>query len=253
MTDPSTHVLFSGDWHAGTEHARRTIDLAAAMGIERVVQVGDFGYWPRFEKGREFLELTSQHAISRGVSIWFCDGNHEDHDALPHDDGGDPVELAPSIRWVPRGTVVEWHGRRILFFGGAVSVDQDSRINGWTWFANEVPSPSAWQRAQDAGQVDVVVAHDTVPEMPVQGLPTLAIPWSARRRASDHRKKLRSLCQELSPSWWIHGHWHDRSSARLWGTRFESLGHDRGPFESTHLTLDLSTLEPVLPESGSNG
>jgi hypothetical protein len=245
MTDLSTQVLFSGDWHAGVDHARRTIDLAVERGIRRIVQVGDFGYWPRFEKGQEFLQLTSQHATRSGVSIWFCDGNHEDHDALPHDDEVDPVELAPSIRWVPRGSVVEWDRRRILFFGGAVSVDQDSRISGWTWFADEIPSPKAWQRARNAGEVDVVVAHDTVPEMPVQGLPTFAVPWSARRRASEHRKKLRSLSQALSPAWWIHGHWHHRSSARLWGTRFESLGHDRGPFDSTFLILDLETLTPA--------
>ncbi len=252
MTDPATLVLFSGDWHAGVEHARRTIDEAADRGIRRVVQVGDFGYWPRFEEGSAFLAATSAHAEDRGVRIWFCDGNHEDHDALPHDTAMEPVELAPSVHWVPRGTVLEWHGRRILFFGGAVSVDQDSRISGWTWFTDEVPSAQAWSRASSAGSVDVVVAHDTVPEMPVQGLPPLAVPWSARRRASDHRKKLRALARELQPSWWFHGHWHHRSSARLWDTRFESLGHDRGPFDASHVTLDLMTLDLVTPAESSD-
>ncbi len=236
-------VLISGDWHAGTAHAIRTIDRASELGIDRIVQVGDFGFWPRFDQGLAFLDAVSQHAVAAGVSIWFCDGNHEDHDELPHDAAAEPVEIRPGITWVPRGAVVEWTGRRLLFFGGAVSVDQDSRVTGWTWFANEIPDQTQWDRAHGAGRVDVVVAHDTVPEMPVRGLPPLSIPWSARRRASEHRKRLRELCKANQPVWWFHGHFHQRSSARLWGTRFESLGHDRGEFEDSYLVLDLVTLE----------
>lgn len=240
-----SRILISGDWHAGLDHSRRTIDRAAELGIDRVVQVGDFGFWPRFEQGQAYLDGVSEHARHRNVSVWFCDGNHEDHDELPHETATDPVELRPSLFWVPRGAVLEWDGRRLLFFGGAVSIDQDSRISGWTWFSNEIPSETQWQRAQRAEAVDVVIAHDTVPEMPVRGLPPLSIPWSARRRASDHRKRLRALCKELEPAWWFHGHFHQRASARLWGTRFESLGHDRGDFEQSYVALDLATLERV--------
>ncbi len=236
-------VLISGDWHAGTSHAMRTIDRAVELGIDRIVQVGDFGFWPRFEQGLAFLDAVSEHASGHGVAVWFCDGNHEDHDELPHETALDPVEIRPQITWVPRGSVVEWAGRRILFFGGAVSVDQDSRVTGWTWFANEIPGETQWARARNAGPIDVVVAHDTVPDMPVQGLPPLSIPWSARRRASEHRKRLRELCKAHEPAWWFHGHFHQRASARLWGTRFESLGHDRGDFDESYLVLDLTTLE----------
>lgn len=235
-------VLFSGDWHAGASFACDTIDRAASLGIDRIVQVGDFGFWPRFDEGRLYLDTVSTHARARGVAIWFCDGNHEDHDSLPHDRAIQPVEVAPAIHWVPRGTVVEWVGRRLLFFGGAVSVDQDSRETGWTWFSDEVPSPAAWNRALSTGRVDIVVAHDTVPGMPVRGLPPLSIPWSARRRAADHRAQLRQLQQMVTPTLWVHGHWHQRATARIEGTRFESLGHDRGPFDASMLVVDLAEL-----------
>lgn len=244
----TSRILVSGDWHAGATHAKRTIERAAELGIERICQVGDFGYWPRFDEGRAFLESTAAHAVEHGVSIWFCDGNHEDHDELPHQSAADPLELAPSVYWVPRGTVVEWNQRRLLFFGGAVSIDQDSRISGWTWFANEIPSNGQWARAAAVGNVDVVIAHDTVPDMPVKGLPPLSIPWSARKRAAEHRRRLRTLCRDLEPSWWFHGHFHQRSSAVFWGTRFESLGHDRGDFEASYVVFDLDALE--LEETG---
>ncbi|HEY5684548.1 MAG TPA: metallophosphoesterase [Acidimicrobiia bacterium] len=240
-------VLVSGDWHAGSAHATRTIDRAVEFAVDRIIQVGDFGFWPRFDEGQSFLDVVSQEATSRGVHVYFCDGNHEDHDALPHGSAVGPVEIRPGISWVPRGTVLEWARRRLLFFGGAVSVDQDSRTSGWTWFANEIPDEADWQRAHSAGQVDVVIAHDTVPEMPVRGLPPLSIPWSARRRASEHRRRLRDLCRSAEPSWWFHGHFHQRASAQIRGTRFESLGHDRGDFDDSYVVLDLETLELVTP------
>lgn len=235
-------MLFSGDWHAGTSFALETIDIAHDLGIGRIVQVGDFGYWPRFDRGVTFLSNVSAHAVSKGVAIWFCDGNHEDHESLPHARAEAPLEVAPSIRWVPRGTVLEWDGRRLLFFGGAVSVDQDSRQTGWTWFTEEIPSEAAWERAFAAGSVDIVVAHDTVPGMPVHGDDTLSIPASARLRAKEHRARLRRLQEHATPDLWVHGHWHDRATATINGTRFESLGHDRGPIEDSFIVVDLATM-----------
>ncbi|MEX2280526.1 MAG: metallophosphoesterase [Acidimicrobiia bacterium] len=245
-------VLFAGDWHAGTSFAIDTIDLAADRGIDRIVQVGDFGFWPRFDQGAAFLRAVSEHAVDRGVALWFCDGNHEDHDSLPHDERLEPLEVAPSVFWVPRGAVIQWAGRRLLFFGGAVSIDQDSRLAGWTWFADEIPSESAWRRALAVGRVDVVVAHDTVPGMPVKGLPPLSIPWSARRRAREHRGRLAELRDTVTPALWVHGHWHQRASANITETRFESLGHDRGPLADSILEVDLDDL-PEQPRISSSG
>jgi hypothetical protein len=235
-------VLFAGDWHAGTPFAIDTMDLAVEREIDRIVQVGDFGFWPRFDQGAAFLRSVSEGAVGRGITVWFCDGNHEDHDSLPHATRLEPLEVAPSVFWVPRGGVIEWGGTRLLFFGGAVSIDQDSRLAGWTWFSEEIPSAAAWRRAFGAGSVDVVVAHDTVPGMPVRGLPPLSIPWSARRRAREHRERLAELRDVLTPALWVHGHWHQRATANIAGTRFESLGHDRGPLVDSILEVDLEDL-----------
>lgn len=234
--------MFAGDWHAGTEFAIASIDHAAERSVDRILHVGDFGFWPRHQQGLEFLKGVSDHAVERGVSIWFCDGNHEDHAELPHDSETRPVEVIENVRWMPRGTTLDWAGRRILFMGGAVSVDQFARFPGRTWFQAEIPTEAHWHRAMSTPDIDVVVAHDTVPGMPVSGRPSLSIPWSIRRRASDHRKRLQALQKRLQPSLWVHGHWHQRATATLGGTRFESLGHDRGPLEESVLFVELDDL-----------
>lgn len=207
-----------------------------------MVQVGDLGYWPRHPQGASFLERIVSAAGETGVEVWFCDGNHEDHTQLPHDTATDPLEVMPRLWWVPRGTVVDLGGRRILFLGGAVSIDQERRTPEVTWFSQEIPSEEHWQRARAAGSVDVVIAHDTVPGMPVSGVPTLLIPWSIRRRARDHRRHLEEIHRILRPRVWVHGHWHQRATAQLDGTRFESLGHDRGAFTDSAVILDLADL-----------
>ncbi len=239
--------MFAGDWHAGTNFATTAIESAAARGVEHIAHVGDFGFWPRHPDGRKFIDAISAACSDNDISLWFCDGNHEDHDSLPHDTASEPVEVAPRVHWVPRGTTLEWAATRLLFMGGAVSVDQFSRFPGKTWFPDEIPSNGQWQRAFAATDVDVVVAHDTIPGMPVSGLPALSIPWSIRRRASDHRKRLASLQKSLKPRLWVHGHWHQRKTATLSDTRFESLGHDRGPHSDAALFCDLPSLTLSSP------
>lgn len=235
--------MFAGDWHAGIEFGVAAVEAAAASGVDRIAHVGDFGYWPRHPNGVRYIDAISDACVAHDIPLWFCDGNHEDHDSLPHASADAPVEVAPQIHWVPRGVTLEWASTRILFMGGAVSIDQFSRFPGKTWFPSEVPSETHWQRATAATDIDVVVAHDTVPGMPVTGRPALSIPWAIRRRASDHRKRLSSLHKKHEPSLWVHGHWHQRATARLGSTRFESLSHDRGPAREAALLCDLPSLE----------
>lgn len=235
--------MFAGDWHAGTDFGVAAVETAARHGVERIAHVGDFGFWPRHPDGAKYLAAISEACVAHRIPLWFCDGNHEDHDSLPHDSADEPVEVVPSVYWVPRGVTLDWDSTRILFMGGAVSIDQFARYPGKTWFPTEVPSEGHWLRAAAATDVDVVVAHDTVPGMPVTGRPALSIPWAIRRRASDHRKRLSALHKSLEPKLWVHGHWHQRASARLGTTRFESLSHDRGPASEAALLCDLSTLD----------
>jgi hypothetical protein len=240
-------IMFAGDWHAGIGFGTAAIASAAARGAEKIAHVGDFGFWPRHPDGQKYIDAISAACLEHDVTVWFCDGNHEDHDSLPHDTAWEPVEVARGIHWVPRGVTLEWASTRLLFMGGAVSVDQFSRFPGKTWFPNETPSPGHWQRAMAAADIDVVVAHDTVPGMPVSGRPALSIPWSIRKRASDHRKRLAALQKSLQPRLWVHGHWHQRATATLNSTRFESLGHDRGSDADAALFCDLPSLELTAP------
>jgi hypothetical protein len=238
-----TAVVLAGDWHADTAHALRVIDAAAEIGAFGVLQTGDFGFWPRHPRGRDFLIKVAARCVERGVSVWFCDGNHEDHSQLPHGRVTGPVSVAPSVWWVPRGTVMEWAGRRVLFMGGAVSVDQPRRTPGVDWFPGEIPTVADFERASRSGAVDLVIAHEGLPGTPLVSNYNAYIPPEVVELADGVRSAMGAIADELAPSVWAHGHWHHRMSAMRGPTRVECLHESRGPFSETVLACDLETMQ----------
>lgn len=236
-------IVLAGDWHADATHAVRVIDAAADAGVIGILQVGDFGYWPRHPQGRDFLVKVAARCVERGVSVWFADGNHEDHSRLDHRRAEHPVSVAPSVWWVPRGTVVEWAGRRVMFMGGAVSVDRPRRVAGIDWFQEEAPTVAQIERALANGPVDVVVAHEGLPDTPLVSTYGGYIPPEIAAHADRVRGLMGGIADALRPEIWVHGHWHHRMSARRNGTVVECLDESRGPFRDTSLICDLGTLE----------
>jgi hypothetical protein len=238
-----TDIVLAGDWHADATHAVRVIEAAASIGATRVVQTGDFGFWPQHPRGRDFITKVAARCVELGLSVWFCDGNHEDHSQLPHASADQPVSVAPSVWWVPRGTVVEWDGRRVMFMGGAVSVDQPRRTPGIDWFPTEIPTPAEVARAVGAGPVDIVAAHEGLPGTPLVSTYRSFIPPEIVELADRVRSQMGDIADAVSPDLWVHGHWHHRMSAVRGSTRVECLHESRGPFEETMMVCSLDTLE----------
>lgn len=184
-----------GDVHGHFHVVRDT--LLAHPGIP-FIQVGDFGYWPQLF--RRYL----QHQPER--QFLFIDGNH-DHTQLLSS-YTEPQEIWPNAMYVPRGTVVEVDGLKVLCVGGATSVDRGHREQGQAngrsatnaWFASEGVTEADCARAlvnaRAAGRVDLLVTHtppitimrkwlpDTVATPPGRGFfrwPTVEGDISAKR------------------------------------------------------------------------
>ena len=103
--------------------------------------------------------------------MYFCDGNHEDHDKL--DDLAVPwdhktrrlamskcnlVEVAHNIRHVRRGCTISLpDGRIVLFAGGAESFDRGDRMVYYSWFPQEIPNYMECGRALSHKKVNIVI------------------------------------------------------------------------------------------------
>jgi Icc-related predicted phosphoesterase len=237
-------VAFVGDTHANVARMRKVLGRVHNAGVNTMIQVGDFGYWPKDRLGLQFLMATSKHAVEKEIEIHWVDGNHEDHEDLGYFPEDDPVEIYPNVIWHPRGTVSEMGGKRILWMGGAVSVDKPYRTPGVSWFENEVPSQKQWDRAFSHEQVDIVVAHDAPAEAPMRGMPDHFIRDDLLRASNNMQKQLSLLAGWVRPSLYVHGHWHERASYEVLGMRVESLGHDHDYLENQVIFEDLDLIVP---------
>lgn len=242
-THPADHpeysrLLIVGDTHGNTGYMKAVYEAARTEDVDAIIQLGDFGYWPRHPFGQTFIRKTSNYAQTTGIPTWFCDGNHEDHERLPHR-SEHPVEVAPGVIHASRGQVTEFGGRRLLFFGGAVSVDQAWRHPGYDWFSEEVPRLDEWERAHKAGKVDVVVAHD-VPEGVALRL-EMKLNDQLEEACAQMRRGLLGLAETVEPRLWLAGHYHQRTSTQLGAMRVEVFDCEH-PLETSVAILELADL-----------
>lgn len=104
--------------------------------------------------------------------VLFVDGNHENFDllrVLPRKEmfGGQVgvVEIGGQevAYHLLRGCIYEIQGKTFFTMGGGVSIDRTQRIEGVSWWREEVPSTLEGQRAlyhaKNVGEVDYVVTH----------------------------------------------------------------------------------------------
>ena len=242
-----------GDTHANRVWTASVIRTLGAEGVDVVVQLGDFGWWP--QKG--FAKYVSKAAVVAGVTVCFLDGNHENHEHLrfhtslrnPAGGPADPVEMYPSLWYLPRGCGWEWHGVRFRALGGAFSIDHGVRTPGYDLFpVEEAPTPADAQRAIEAGPADVLLCHD----YPALGyeLRGRTLPAADARASAQVQSLLAQVAEAIRPKLVVHGHWHHAYTIERDNTTVVGLDCD-GTDRAVAL-LDLDTLqirEWSLPDS----
>lgn len=141
-------IAFIGDVHRAFGRLER---IVAELGpsVEAVIQVGDLGLHPDDPAG----------LIPRlRRPVYYITGNH-DYEPWYRDCSA-PAEFAPNLIYVPRGTVLEFGGRRIAFLGGGDSIiDLAERREGIDWWPEERVTEADANRFAEVGPVDLLVTH----------------------------------------------------------------------------------------------
>ena len=95
-------------------------------------------------------------------------------------------------------------GFRIMFFGGAASIDKAYRIDRVSWWKEELITYGQLQKtlAEERGQIDIMLSHDH---------PTI-IPYSRDRYkllfGEGDQMALQVLFDRYEPKVWMFGHHH---------------------------------------------
>ena len=224
-------VVVAGDWHGNINFALGAIKQAHSMGTSTILHVGDFGYFrPSALNGLEHLLLFL------GITIYWIDGNHENHDllsTLARDEDG-LAQTGQNMYHIKRGTVFEVDGVKWLGLGGAASVDRQWRTEGWDWWPGELISNQEAEYACSHGPVHVMLSHDAPHGseiLSLNGRKTSPMwPSIDLVTASQQRDILTDVVKTVKPEVVFHGHWHIRYTedvsvdSRI--VRFEGLDCD---------------------------
>lgn len=232
-----SRVLLLGDVHGELGWLKVACRKAVEQNCSVILQVGDFGFWPHYSRGREFLKRAEDLLTFHGLTLWWVDGNHENHDWLNLQTRVNGFWEFGRIVHAGRGARWTWQGVTFLACGGAYSVDKPRRVEGESWWAGETITEADLVRCLDGPPVDVIVAHDA--------------PWGAANvmgprtvgdkdsypKSEANRRRVAALCDALTPDLLVHGHYHHRNTTKYNSTVVEGFGRDGDPESMAVLTL----------------
>lgn len=242
-------IMVCGDVHGNTSHMEHLIAVARRNSITKMIQVGDSGF---ILKNTNAIQHLSNRLTTEGIDLWVLLGNHENYDLWRSDFECTPddVEIKtplPRIHHIPRGAVFKLEDIRFMGFGGAVSVDADSRVKYITWWPEEVITEKQVFRVVDnPTKVDVLLTHD-MPECPSKMVEWLkacdeTIPTRMAAASRCSREGLRLVFDAVNPELVIHGHYHYPYTDMLAGKKIIGLDRD-GTGKDSYMFLKKEDLE----------
>lgn len=243
--DAVERVLVAGDWHGIVPV--HVLEKAADLGIAVVAHVGDLGIGPWPGERKSVLHVLDRVLTRLDLVLLLTPGNHENWDRLEEAkrdaEGRWILGRTGRVRGLPRGHRWTMGGRAFGSLGGAVSIDQDRRTPGRTWWPQEEVLPEHVDALGD-DRLDILITHEVPAGVPV--VSTLDVPAVLAERADAGRGLIRDAVERTCPEVVFSGHWHQRVThdlARRAGgvTRVEVLSEECTPGNAAVLDLiDLS-------------
>ena len=193
-----------------------------------ILQVGDFGYFPRWswelhnpnKKRNEFSKLPT--VKSNTSKIYFCAGNHEDHESLMSLKNN---EVYNNVYYMKRGSILTLDdGRNVLFMGGAKSHDSAYRKNGIDWFKEEILSEKDVMEVDTNTKIDIVISHTAPIEFEIEK----TVIGNPIKNEDSSRNHLSYILNTFKPSLWYFGHWHHYLKGTINGCKWTALNHIMG-------------------------
>lgn len=244
-----------GDTHGRPETVILGLRLLLEEGVTKVVQVGDFGFWPG-KLGEAYLNDVSQALSEFDQELFVVPGNHEDYTQIRNfQEGEDGWLMARSrIKVAPRGFRWLWDDVSFVALGGAPSVDRTWRLQGQRmqgtplWWKEEAITDEDVAKTVEGGYADVMFTHDAplgVPTIEKRIAPNPNGFYEADLQyALEGREKMLAAVTGVLPQKLFHGHYHFlvNDFIDIDGVRVRIHGMSSDGQYGTYGTLDLDTL-----------
>ncbi len=158
-------VYVTGDIHADIERLKSRA-VKRLKRNDTLIVCGDFGFvWDGSKTEQKLLKWLGK----RRYHLLFVEGTHDNLDLLaqyPEVDycGGRARQISGRCHQLLRGEVYTIEENRVFAFGGGESADMDTRVQGESWWAQELPSEQELEHAREqlqahGNEVDYIVTH----------------------------------------------------------------------------------------------
>lgn len=161
-------IYITGDTHGNHDFGKliRFADAHPELTKQDfLIIAGDFGaVW---SPGTFESRLRTYQALP--FTVLFVDGNHENFDMLNSYpevmwNGGKVHFIKPDIIHLMRGQVFKIEGKTIFTFGGGTSIDKGMRIEGISWWPQELPTYEELDEGfanlkRYGNKVDYIITH----------------------------------------------------------------------------------------------
>jgi len=209
MLSTTTKALILGDVHGDDQFLDAAVSIAMDNGCDALIQVGDFGYYPRSEEYKAILK-------DYPMPVYFIDGNHEDFYSIGKLPQTDLAEVRKNLYYIRRGSAFKIRNTQTLFLGGAWTIDGSEHTEGLDLFTKEeVISLDNEVRAINQPRADLVITHDSPLAVNISG--------DTYTQSMRNRESLDRVLEKHTPKYWYFGHWHRKYQAQLGRTVFSCL------------------------------
>ena len=144
-------IYITGDTHCPEDiHRLNTSGFPEQKNLTKndyVIICGDFGgvWYPEDSKYHKEDLYWQKWLREKPFTTLFVDGNHENHyllSQLPEVEmfGGTIGKVCDSVYHLKRGQIYTIDGKKFFCFGGAKSIDKEWRVEGLSWWPEEMPS-----------------------------------------------------------------------------------------------------------------
>jgi hypothetical protein len=174
-----------------------------------VIILGDFGLtWNDGDECKYWLKWLND----KNFTTLFIDGNHDNFDLLykyPIVEflGGKTHQIRESIYYLMRGEIFTIEELTFFAFGGGISIDRAYRIEGRSWWAQEVPNYAEIEN----GFVNLEKYNNTVDYVLTHAAPSgisLNVVESHHCEADEVTKILDAFEEKINCKKWFFGHHH---------------------------------------------
>lgn len=192
-----------------------------------IIICGDFGFWKKTENLWYHDDIQNENH----TKIFWCDGNHENHfeikKLIKDKDVHAPISINDWLYYCPRGSELTLQdGRKVLFFGGASSIDKEQRKYYIDWFPEENITTSDLNNIITK-KYDIVVSH-TCPTICYSRM-CFNIGVNRNTNFDKNCECLQYIFEIIHPKEWYFGHWHTYDRFSINDCNFTSLNMSEKP------------------------